>query len=143
MSFYEHVLIARQDITQGQAEAIAEQAKTCIEEKGGKVTKQEYWGLKNLAYRMKKNRKGHMILLNIDAPSDAITELERRLRIHEDVLRYLTIAVEQLEEGPSVMMRQGKDDRPPREDRGGSRRPSSRPRDQREFYEEQETAAAE
>lgn len=155
MSLYEHILIARQDITQGQAEAIAEQTKAVIEEKGGKVTKQEYWGLKTLAYRMKKNRKGHMMLLNIDAPSEAIQEVERRLRLHEDVLRYLTVAVEELEEGPSVMMRQGKDDRPgrddryrgDRDDRSASRRPASKPREQDAPAEapasETETAAAE
>lgn len=149
MSLYEHILIARQDITQGQAEAIAELAKTVLEEKGGKVAKQEYWGLKTLAYRMKKNRKGHMMLLNIDAPSEAVQEMERRLRLHEDVLRYLTVAVEELEEGPSVMMRQGKDDRPSRDsrdfrdsrdDRSTSRRPYSKPREQAET---QETATAE
>jgi small subunit ribosomal protein S6 len=111
MALYESVFIARQDITAAQVEALAAKLTGIIAEQGGKVTKNEYWGLKNLAYRIKKNRKGHYTLLNIDAPAAAIREMERNMRIDEDVLRFLTVRVEELEEGPSAMLRS-------REDRG-------------------------
>src|SRR5215831_8650826 len=104
MPFYENVFIARQDISATQAEALTETFSNLIGELGGKVTKKEHWGLRNIAYRIKKNRKGHYVLLNIDAPAAAVTEMERQMRINEDVLRYLTVRVDALEEGPSVVM---------------------------------------
>jgi small subunit ribosomal protein S6 len=121
MPFYENVFIARQDISATQADALAETYSNVIAEHGGKVTKKENWGLRNIAYRIKKNRKGHYVLLNIDAPPAAVLEMERQMRISEDVLRYLTTRVEELEEGPSAMMRRSRDDdeRGPRE--GGRR----------------------
>ncbi len=121
MPFYENVFIARQDISATQADALAETYSNVIAEHGGKVTKRENWGLRNIAYRIKKNRKGHYVLLNIDAPPAAVQEMERQMRISEDVLRYLTTRVEELEEGPSAMMRRSRDDdeRGPRE--GGRR----------------------
>ena len=97
MAFYEHVVIARQDISPQQAEALNEQLKALIEEQGGHIAKIEYWGLRNLTYRIKKNRKGHYSLLAIDAPSPAVKEMERQLSINEDVLRYITIRVEELD----------------------------------------------
>ena len=97
MALYEHVLIARQDISAQQAEALNDQLKAMLEEQGGKVAKIEYWGLRNLAYRINKNRKGHYSLLAIDAPSPAVKEMERQLSINEDVLRFLTVKVEELD----------------------------------------------
>jgi small subunit ribosomal protein S6 len=90
MALYEHLLIARQDISAQAVDALATHLKTIVEGEGGKVEKQEYWGLRGLAYRIKKNRKGHYVLLNINAPAKAVIELERQLKINEDVLRYLT-----------------------------------------------------
>ena len=121
MPFYENVFIARQDISATQADTLAETYSNVIAEHGGKVTKRENWGLRNIAYRIKKNRKGHYVLLNIDAPPPAVLEMERQMRISEDILRYLTTRVEELEEGPSAMMRRSRDDdeRGPRE--GGRR----------------------
>jgi small subunit ribosomal protein S6 len=130
MAFYECVLIARQDISGTQVEALLETFSTLIVEQGGQVPKKEYWGLKNLAYRIRKNRKGHYALLNIDAPAAAVKELERTMGINEDVLRFLTIRVEALEEGPSVAMlnRGNREERPRRSfgdrpDRGFGDRP--------------------
>jgi small subunit ribosomal protein S6 len=97
MAFYEHVVIARQDISPQQAEALNEQLKTLLEENGGHIAKIEYWGLRNLTYRIKKNRKGHYSLLAIDAPAAAVKEMERQLLINEDVLRFMTIRVEELD----------------------------------------------
>ena len=97
MALYEHLLIARQDISAQQVDALATHLKTIIEGEGGKVEKQEYWGLRGLAYRIKKNRKGHYVLLNINAPSKAIVELERQNKINEDVLRYITVKVDAFE----------------------------------------------
>jgi small subunit ribosomal protein S6 len=113
MPLYEHTIIARPDLTAQQAQGLAEQFGTVIAEQGGQVAKTEYWGLRSLAYRVKKNRKGHYIHLNIDAPSAAVTELERQQRINEDVLRYLTVRVEGFEEGPSAIMqaKSSRDDR--------------------------------
>ncbi|MBN9319581.1 MAG: 30S ribosomal protein S6 [Caulobacterales bacterium 68-7] len=96
MALYEHTVIARQDISPQQAEALNEELKTLIEGLGGHIAKIEYWGLRNLTYRIKKNRKGHYSLLAIDAPAPAVKEMERQLSINEDVLRYLTIRVEEL-----------------------------------------------
>ena len=97
MALYEHVLIARQDISAQQAEALNDQLKAMLEEQGGKVAKIEYWGLRNLSYRINKNRKGHYSLLAIDAPAPAVKEMERQLSINEDVLRYMTVKVEELD----------------------------------------------
>jgi small subunit ribosomal protein S6 len=119
MPLYENVFIARQDISGAQADLLADNFTQLIAEQGGEIKKREYWGLRNLAYRMNKNRKGHYVLLNIDAPAAAIAELERTMRINEDVLRYLTLRVDQLEEGPSPVMqsRGSREDRPRRSDR--------------------------
>jgi small subunit ribosomal protein S6 len=120
MPFYENIFIARQDIAAPQVDALADQFAGVIGAGGGKVTKKEYWGLKSFAYKIKKNRKGHYILMNIDAPAPAIKEMERQMSINEDVVRYLTVRVEALEEGPSAMMqsRNTRDDKPRR---GGPR----------------------
>jgi small subunit ribosomal protein S6 len=119
MPLYENVFIARQDISGAQVDTLADQFTQLIADNGGEVKKRENWGLRNLAYRMNKNRKGHYVLFNIDAPAPAIAELERTMRINEDVLRYLTIRVDTHEEGPSpVMLNRGsRDDRPRRGDR--------------------------
>lgn len=119
MPLYENVFIARQDISGAQVDTLAEQFTQLVADQGGEVKKRENWGLRNLAYRMNKNRKGHYVLFNIDAPAAAIAELERTMRINEDVLRYLTIRVEALEEGPSPIMlnRGSREDRPRRSDR--------------------------
>ena len=105
MALYEHLLIARQDISAQAVDALATHLKTIVEGEGGKVEKQEYWGLRSLAYRIKKNRKGHYVLLNINAPSKAVVELERQLRINEDVLRFLTVKVEAFEVSSSKARR--------------------------------------
>ncbi|HEY4078076.1 MAG TPA: 30S ribosomal protein S6 [Rhizomicrobium sp.] len=97
MALYEHLLIARQDISAQQVDALATHLKTIVEGEGGKIEKQEYWGLRGLAYRIKKNRKGHYVLLNINAPAGAVIELERQLKINEDVLRYITVKVDQFD----------------------------------------------
>ncbi len=117
MQCYEHTLIARQDLSPQQAQALAETYSGVLTEHGAEVTKSEYWGLRNLAYRIRKNRKGHYLHFNLRAPADAITELERQERLSDDVLRYLTVRVDALEEGPSVVMQS----RSSREER--SRRP--------------------
>ena len=129
MPLYENIFIARQDISGAQVDALADSFTQLIGEQGGEIKKREYWGLRNLSYRMKKNRKGHYVLFNIDAPAPAIAELERTMRINEDVLRYLTLRVEQLEEGPSPIMqsRGSREDRP--------RRDRERYGDARERYE--------
>ena len=106
MALYEHLLIARQDISAQQVDALATHLKTIIEGEQGKVEKQEYWGLRSLAYRIKKNRKGHYVLLNINAPGNAIQELERQLKINEDVLRFITVKVDQFEQSSSNKRRE-------------------------------------
>ncbi|HEX4180167.1 MAG TPA: 30S ribosomal protein S6 [Caulobacteraceae bacterium] len=124
MAFYEHVVIARQDISPQQAEALNDQIKHLIEEGGGHIAKIEYWGLRNLTYRIKKNRKGHYSLLAIDAPAPAVKEVERQLSINEDVLRYLTVRVEELDlELSPVLARRDRDreSRGEREGRGEGR----------------------
>ena len=105
MPQYEHVFLARQDLSQAQVDALAAAATEIVENNSGKVTKTETWGLKNLAYKIKRNRKAHFVMLNIDGPAGAIQELERQTGMNEDVIRFLTIRVDELEEGPSVMMR--------------------------------------
>jgi small subunit ribosomal protein S6 len=120
MALYEHMLIARQDISAQQVDALATHLKTIIENEGGKVEKQEYWGLRTLAYRIKKNRKGHYVLLNVNAPGNAIFELERQLKINEDVLRFMTVRVNAFEQSNSSRKRERErdDDNRRREERG-------------------------
>ena len=122
MALYEHVFLARQDVSAQQVDALVEQYKGVLESLGGKVGRVENWGLKSLTYRIKKNRKAHFALLNIDAPHAAVAEMERQMRINEDVLRYMTIAVEKHEEGASAMMqKRDRDERGDRFERGGDR----------------------
>lgn len=116
MPQYEHVFLARQDLSQSQVDALAATATEIVEANQGKVTKTETWGLKNLAYKIERNRKAHFVMLNIDGPAGVVAELERQTRMNEDVIRYMTIRVDELEDGPSVMMR--KNDRE-RKRRGG------------------------
>ena len=117
MPLYEHVYLARQDLSAQQVEDLTKQFSDVISGLGGKVTKNEYWGLKSLSYRNNKNRKAHITQITVAAPAAAVAEIERQELLSEDVLRYLTIRVEELEEGPSAMMR--KSDRDDRGDRGG------------------------
>jgi small subunit ribosomal protein S6 len=118
MPLYEHVFLARQDASPQQVEELTTQMTGIVEQAGGKVTKTENWGVRSLTYRMNKNRKAHFVLLNIDAPAAAISEIERQERISEEVIRYLSVRVEEHEEGPSAMMRKADRDRE-RDDRGG------------------------
>ncbi len=104
MPLYEHVLIARQDISSQQVDTITEGLQSFIEENGGKVAKIEYWGLRSMAYRMNKNRKGHYALMNIEAPAPVVQEMERQLRINEDILRMLTIRVDEFNEEQSPIL---------------------------------------
>ena len=120
MSLYEHVYLARQDASAQQVEELTAHLKGVVEGLGGTVAKTEYWGVKSLSYRLLKNRKAHFTLMNIDAPPAAINEIERLERLNEDVLRYLTIRVEEHEEGPSAMMRRAERDRD-RDERRGDR----------------------
>ncbi len=117
MPYYEHVFLARQDLSQAQVDALAENATKIVEEHKGKVVKTETWGLRTLTYKIQKNRKAHFVMLDIDASGDTIAELERQTRMNEDIIRYMTVRVEAHEKGPSVMMR--KSDRPERGERGG------------------------
>lgn len=140
MRCYEHTLIARQDLSPQQAQALADTYSGVLTEHGGEVTKTEYWGLRNLSYRIKKNRKGHYLHLNVRAPAEAIAELERQERLSDDVLRYLTVKVDALDEGPSILMQS----RSSREER--SRRPhddDERPRRAREEEERPRRARGE
>ncbi|MEP7130465.1 MAG: 30S ribosomal protein S6 [Sphingomicrobium sp.] len=118
MPLYEHVFLARQDLAQAQVDALAENATKIIEDNGGKIARTETWGLRSLAYRIAKNRKAHYVALDIDGPPAAIAELERQSNINEDVLRFLTIRVDEHETGPSAMMRRGDKERDRRSDRG-------------------------
>ncbi len=119
MALYEHIYLARQDVSQQQVEELTAQLTEILSANGGKVGKAEYWGLKGLSYRIRKNRKAHYTLLNIEAPAAAVAEMERQMRINEDILRFMTVRVDELEEGPSAMMqkREERGDRP-----GGDRR---------------------
>lgn len=119
MPLYESVFIARQDISNQQVEALTEQVAEIIKTNGGEVAKKEYWGLRNLSYRIKKNRKGHYVLINMDAPPAAVAEMERQMRINEDVLRYITVRVEALDPNPSAIL--VKRDREERGERFGDR----------------------
>jgi small subunit ribosomal protein S6 len=137
MPLYEHVFLARQDLAQAQVDVLAETATQIIESQSGKVTKVENWGLRSLAYKIAKNRKAHYVMLNIDAPAGVVAELERQTQINEDVIRYMTVRVETLEEGQSVMMRKsersdrrgGRGDRDDRGPRGEGDRGPRRERD--------------
>ncbi|MCF4164942.1 30S ribosomal protein S6 [Zavarzinia compransoris] len=104
MALYEHILIARQDVSNAQVETLVEEYTTILTDNGGSVLKTEYWGLRNLAYRIQKNRKGHYVLMHIDAPHAAVAEMERNQRLSEDVIRTLTLRMDELPEGPSIMM---------------------------------------
>jgi small subunit ribosomal protein S6 len=115
---YEHVFLARQDLSQAQVDALAAAATEIIENNQGKVTKTETWGLKNLAYKIDRNRKAHFVLLNIEGPGAVVAELERQNRINEDVIRWLTVGVDEHEGGPSVMMRKNDRERSRRRERG-------------------------
>jgi len=119
MALYEHVFLARQDLSTQQVEELTAQYKAIIEQMGGKIAKSEYWGVKSLTYRMRKNRKAHFTLMNVDGPSAAMVEVERQQRINEDVLRNLTIRVEEHETEPSAMMRKVDRDRDRDDRRGG------------------------
>ena len=138
MPLYEHTFMARQDVTSQQVEALVEGYRAIIEAAQGKIAKVEYWGIKQIAYRVKKNRKAHYTLLNIDAPYSAVAEMERQMGISEDVLRFLTIKVDALEEGPSAMMqKRDREDRRDREDNyGADERPRRPRRDDREEGED-------
>src|SRR5262245_50545328 len=105
MPLYEHVFLSRQDVSAQQVEELTAQLKGVIEQMGGKISKLEQWGVKSLTYRLRKNRKAHFTFMNLDAPPAVVNEIERQERLNEEVLRYLTVRVEELEEGPSVMMR--------------------------------------
>ncbi len=133
MALYECVFLTRPDLSQSQVEALAEQYAEVVRENDGEVTKTEFWGLRNLAYRVNKNRKAHYVMLNIAGSSAGVDEIERRMRLSEDVMRFLTVRVDALEEGPSAVMRAraagerddrrgGRGDRGDRGDRGGDRR---------------------
>lgn len=104
MPFYENVFVARQDLTPAKVNELADKFTAAVEAKGGKVTKREDWGLRTLAYKIQKNRKGYYTLMNIDAPAAAVVEMERLMRLDENLLRYLTVKVKALEEGPSAML---------------------------------------
>ena len=133
MTLYENVFIVRQDVSAQQVEDLTTRFTGLIADGGGTVTKNEYWGLRTLAYKIKKNRKGHYVLLNIDAPSDAVKEMERNMNLNEDVMRFMTIRVEEVDEGPSVMMRS----RAAREERERDRvrGRGDRPRERKDFGE--------
>jgi small subunit ribosomal protein S6 len=131
MPLYEHVFLARQDLSQQQVDEMTNHYKGVIEQMGGTVAKVEYWGVKSLTYRIRKNRKAHFTLLNLDAPAAAVGEVERQQHISEDVLRTLTVRVDELEAGPSAMMRKVDRDRD-RDERRGERRGGGRDRDDRD-----------
>ena len=116
MAIYECVYIARQELTAAQAEQLSKDFTKIVSSNSGEIKKQEYWGLRNLAYKIRKNRKGHYTMFHIEAPASAIEELERNMRLNEDILRYLTIKIDKLPDGPSVMMT-ARPDRPRRTDR--------------------------
>ena len=122
MPLYEHVFLARQDLSQQQVDELTARFKGVIEQMGGSVPKVEYWGVKSLTYRIRKNRKAHFTMLNVDAPAAAVSEVERQQHINEDVLRAMTVRVEELEAGPSAMMRKVDRDRDRDERRGDRRR---------------------
>ncbi len=116
MPLYEHVFISRQDLSNAQAESLVEHFGTVLADKGGNVVESEYWGVKTMAYKINKNRKGHYAFLKTDAPASAVQEMERLMRLHDDVMRVLTIKVDEHPEGPSVQM-QKRDERDNRRER--------------------------
>lgn len=124
MPYYESVFIARQDVSASAAEALADKFADLLKTNGGTVAKREYWGLRPLAYRIKKNKKGHYFLFNLEAPPQAVQEMERNMRLNEDILRYLTLGIDEIDDAPSVMMQ----NRGRRDEENGDRRPSSSPR---------------
>jgi len=133
MAFYEHVFLTRQDVSGQRVDELVEQFKGIIEAGGGSIGKTEYWGLKSLAYRINKNRKAHFSLMNLDAPHEAVSEMERQMRINEDVLRFMTVRVDELEEEPSVQMqKKDRDDKRRRE----RERPQERERPREEVKEQ-------
>src|SRR3954451_13472045 len=132
MPLYEHVFLARQDLAQAQVDALAEHATKIIEDNGGKVVKTETWGLRSLAYRIQKNRKAHYVMLDIEAPAPVVAELERQTQINEDVIRYMTVRVDEHEQGPSAMMRRSERER----GRRGDREDGGRGRGREEFEAE-------
>lgn len=154
MPLYESVFIARQDIPASEVDTLTETYSGIIADNGGAVQRSEYWGLRNLAYRIKKNRKGHYVMFHIDAPSPAVQEMERNMRINEEILRYMTIRVEEFDAEPSVIMqsRGSRDDRGRRDDRDRGRprpsepkaeaKPEPKPEPKPESADSNETAAA-
>jgi small subunit ribosomal protein S6 len=141
MPFYEHIYLARQDLSQQQVDELTAQYKGVLEQMGGTVPKVESWGVKSLTYRIRKNRKAHFTLMNVDAPPAALREIERQQHISEDVLRSMTVRVDELEEGPSAMMRKADRDRDRDERRGERRRDRDdrRPRGEGEDVEPEES----
>lgn len=129
MALYEHVFLVRQDVSAAQVETLTDQFKSIIGDGGGQIGRSEYWGLKSLTFRIKKNRKAHFSLMNIDAPHEAVAEMERQMKINDDVIRFMTLRVDEHEDEPSAMMRsrggRDRDDRRP----GGGPRDDRRPRD--------------
>ncbi len=121
MPLYEHVFLARQDLAQAQVDALAQTATDIVESNGGRVVRTETWGLRNIAYRIQKNRKAHYVALDFEAPAPVVAELERQTQINEDVIRYMTIRVDEHEQGPSAMMRRNDRDKRDRGDRDGGR----------------------
>ncbi len=117
MALYEHVFLARQDLSQAQVDALAAGATQIVEDMGGKVVKTETWGLKSLTYKIDRNRKAHFVMLNIEGPGPLVAELERQNKINEDIIRWLTVSVDEHEEGPSVMMRKNDRDKKRRSER--------------------------
>ena len=126
MPYYESVLIARQEIGGGDAERLGEHYEEILSKEGASVVRREYWGLRRLAYRVRKNRKGHYLMFHVDGPGAAIQEFERQLRIDENVVRYLTMRLDQLPDGPSIIMK-ARAEREERRDQGGTRREVERP----------------
>ncbi len=137
MALYEHIFMVRQDVSSSQVDTLTQQFKSVLEENGGSVGKTEYWGVRTLSYRVKKNRKAHYTLMNLDAPPAAVKEMERQMSINDDVIRTMTLRVDEHDEDQSVMMRntRGRD----RDDRG----PRDRDRDQRPRREDQPAKAEE
>jgi small subunit ribosomal protein S6 len=133
MPLYEHVFLARQDLTQAQVDTLAEEAAKIVTDNGGKVVKTENWGLRSLAYRIQKNRKAHYVMHEIEAPAALVAELERQAQINEDIIRYMTISVDAHEAGPSAMMRRSERDRRGRGDREDGDRGGGRGRGRDDF----------
>ncbi len=129
MAFYEHIFLTRQDVSGQRVDELVEQYKGIIETGGGSVGKTEYWGLKSLAYRINKNRKAHFSLINLDAPHEAIAEMERQMRINEDVLRFMTVRVDALQEEPSIQMQKKERDERRRKERERPREEVKEPSD--------------